>query len=75
MSVPNISFPRQALLLEIERHCSISGCGARNFIGLTKPEAIEYRGFDCFQCRNWSDDVLRQVDVPDWWMEISGKTD
>jgi hypothetical protein len=43
-------FPRHTLLVEIERRCAFPGCVARNQIGLTKAEAIEYRGFECFQC-------------------------
>ena len=62
----NFSFPRQVLLVEIERRCRFGGCEARNLIGLTKEEAIEYRGFECFDCKSWNDDDLRQQDVPDW---------
>ena len=47
---------------------------ARNLIGLTKEEAIEYRGFECFDCKSWNDDDLRQADVPDWWDEINEVT-
>jgi len=34
-------FPREPLLIEIERRCAFSDCGAKNQIGLTKDEAIE----------------------------------
>jgi len=64
------SFPRQVLLIEIERHCRFPDCGARNYIGLTKPEAIEYRGFECNQCERWNEDDLHHADIPDWWDEI-----
>jgi len=63
-------FPRQVLLIEIERHCEFPDCGARNRIGLTKPKAIEYRGFECIQCERWNDDGLHYADMPDWWDEI-----
>lgn len=69
-----LSFPRQVLLVEIERRCQVRDCAARNLIGLTKPEAIEYRGFECFNCKSWNDDDLRQLEVPDWWDEIKEVT-
>ena len=58
-------FPRDPLLVEIERRCLFPDCAARNLIGLTKSEAIEYRGFDCRQCERWNDDRLRQREIPD----------
>jgi hypothetical protein len=63
-------FPRTPLLVEIERRCTFTGCAARNQIGLTKQEAIEYRGFECCQCEQWNDDRLNPLEVPDSW-EIS----
>lgn len=63
----NFYFPRTLLLVEIERRCAFSGCAARNQIGLTKQEAIEYRGFECFQCERWNDDRLNQLELPDSW--------
>ena len=57
-------------MIEIERHCRFPDCGARNYIGLTKPEAIEYRGFECNQCERWNEDDLHHADMPDWWDEI-----
>jgi hypothetical protein len=60
-------FPREPLLIEIERRCSFTGCSARNHIGLTKSEAIEYRGFDCSQCEEWNDDRLNPREIPDAW--------
>ena len=68
--MPKLSFPREVLLIEIERHCVFPDCGARNLVGLTKQEAIEYRGFECFQCKSWNDDNLRSCDAPDWWDQI-----
>jgi hypothetical protein len=61
------------LLIEIERRCAGRDCGARNRIGLTKAEAIEYRGFECSQCERWNDDQLIQLELPDSW--ISSKDD
>ena len=49
-----LRFPREPLLIEIERRCSFPDCGGRNQIGLTKSEVIEYRGFDCTQCERWN---------------------
>jgi len=60
-------FPRTTLVVEIERRCAFTGCAARNHIGLTKQEAIEYRGFECFQCEQWNDDRLAQPELPDSW--------
>ena len=60
-------FPRTLLLVEIERRCAFPGCAARNQIGLTKQEAIEYRGFECFQCERWNDDGLKELELPDSW--------
>jgi hypothetical protein len=62
------AFPRIPLLIEIERRCVVDECGARNRIGLTKAEAIEYRGFDCSQCERWNDDQLNQAELPDSWI-------
>ena len=64
----NFYFPREPLLVEIERRCSFTGCAARNHIGLTKSEAIEYRGFDCLQCEQWNDDRLNPGEIPDAWL-------
>ena len=65
-----LSFPREVLLVEIERRCAFPDCSARNLVSLTKPEAIDYRGFECFLCERWNDDGLRDADVPDWWNEV-----
>lgn len=61
-------FPRTPLLIEIERRCAGETCGASNRIGLTKAEAIEYRGFECSQCERWTDDQLNQLELPDSWI-------
>ena len=60
-------FLRTPLLIEIERRCAFADCAARNQIGLTKQEAIEYRGFECFQCERLNDDRLNQLELPDSW--------
>jgi hypothetical protein len=60
-------FPRETLLIEIERRCLFADCGGRNQIGLTKTEAIEYRGFDCAHCEQWNDDRLNQRELPESW--------
>jgi len=60
-------FPRTVLLIEIERRCSFPDCNAKKQVGLTKQEAIEYRGFECFQCEQWNDDRLKQSELPDSW--------
>ena len=60
-------FPRTTLLVEIGRRCLFPDCAARNQIGLTKQEAIEYRGFECFQCQRWNDDRASAAEFPDSW--------
>ena len=60
-------FPREPLLIEIERRCEFTDCAAKNLIGLTKSEAIGYRGFECSRCELWNDDKLKQGEVPDSW--------
>ena len=60
-------FPREVLVIEIERRCIFVDCHGRNQIGLTKAEAIEYRGFHCSHCERWNDDQLKQSEVPDSW--------
>jgi len=66
-------FPRTPLLVEIERRCAFADCGAKNQIGLTKQEAIEYRGFECFQCQHWNDDSLNPRDLPNQWARLVDK--
>ena len=60
-------FPREVLLIEIERRCTFVDCPGRNQIGLTKAEAIEYRGFHCSHCERWNDDQLKRSELPDSW--------
>jgi hypothetical protein len=65
------SFPREVLVIEIDRRCPVAECRARNQISLTKDEAIEYRGFNCSECERWNDDRLNQTEMPDSWQEGS----
>lgn len=67
---PRITTPREILLVEIERRCARSGCGARNRIGLTKAEARVYHGFKCERCEEWMQDRLTERDAPEWWDEL-----
>ena len=65
------NFPRDVLLIEIERYCFFPDCRARNHIGLTKAEAIEYRGFDCIKCQRWNPDTsgIGSDAVPESWAD------
>ncbi|MGI9104801.1 MAG: hypothetical protein ACR2G4_00980 [Pyrinomonadaceae bacterium] len=62
-------FPREVLLVEIERHCA--ECDARTRKGLTKEEARLYDGFECQRCERWNADSLTERDIPDWWEELT----
>jgi hypothetical protein len=66
-----LAFPREVLLVEIERHCAAAGCGARTRVGLTKEEARLYDGFACGVCERWHEDGLTERDIPDWWEELT----
>ena len=66
-----IVFPREVLLVEIERHCADENCNARTRIGLTKEEARLYDGFECERCERWNEDGLGERDIPDWWEELT----
>ena len=66
-----IVFPREVLLVEIERRCADEHCNAKNRIGLTKEEARAYHGFECVRCERRHDDTLTERDVPDWWEELT----
>lgn len=62
-------FPREVLLVEIERRCRFPDCEAKNSIGLTKTEAIGYRGFECVKCERWNDDAVNPNALPDSWLD------
>lgn len=64
-------FPREVLVIEIDRRCAADECRARNQISLTKAEAFEYRGFNCSECESWNEDRLKQAETPESWPEGS----
>ena len=64
------NFPREVLLVEIERRCADPACNARAFVGLTKDEARAYEGFECPRCERWNEDTLGERDIPEWWEEL-----
>lgn len=65
------SFPREVLLVEVERRCAGPACGAATRLALTKDEARAYTGFQCERCGRRHEDVLSERDVPDWWEELA----
>jgi hypothetical protein len=65
-----IVIPKSVLLVEIVRRCLFDECNGVNSIGMTKEEAIAYRGFECIHCESWNDDQLSETDIPEWWPEI-----
>lgn len=67
----NIEIARRLLLVEIERRCSHPQCNARAQIGLTKEDARLYCGFECEQCKQWTNDSLTERDIPEWWEELT----
>ena len=62
-----LHFPREVLLVEIERRCAFPDCASRNRLSLTKAEAIGYRGFRCGKCDRWNDDAVAREDLPSSW--------
>jgi hypothetical protein len=66
-----IVFPREVLLVEVERRCGYPACGARARISLTKDEARAYAGFDCARCGRHRLDALSERDIPEWWEELN----
>ena len=66
-----IVFPREVLLVEVERRCGEPLCGARTRLSLTKAEARAYTGFECARCGRWYADALSGRDVPEWAVEFN----
>src|ERR687890_1286821 len=64
-------FPREVLLLEVERRCGEPVCGARVKLSLTKAQARAYTGFECERCARWFADALSERDIPEWWEELN----
>lgn len=64
-------FPREVLLVEVERRCGEPVCGARVKLSLTKSQARAYTGFECERCGRWYADALTERDIPEWWEEIN----
>ena len=65
-----VVFPREVLLVEVERWCGDHACNARARLPLTKEEARAYTGFECPRCERWNDDALAERDIPEWWEEL-----
>lgn len=65
-----IVFPREVLLIEIERRCPDAHCNAKIRIGLTKEETRVYQGFECERCKTRYEDALSERDIPEWWEEL-----
>ncbi|MBV8856657.1 MAG: hypothetical protein JOZ02_06835 [Acidobacteria bacterium] len=65
-----VVFPRELLLLEVERWCGDHACNARTRLSLTKAEARAYTGFECSRCERWNEDALTERDIPEWWEEL-----
>ena len=65
-----ILFPREVLLVEVERWCGDPLCNARTRLALTKEEARAYTGFECARCERWNEDALAERDIPEWWEEL-----
>ena len=66
-----IVFPREVLLVEVERRCGEPLCGARTRVSLTKAQARDYTGFECARCGRWYADALSECDIPEWWEELN----
>ena len=64
-------FPREVLLVEVERRCGEPVCGARVRLSLTKAQARAYTGFECERCGRWYADALAEPDIPEWWEELN----
>jgi hypothetical protein len=66
-----IVFPREVLLVEVERRCGENVCGARAKLSLTNADARAYTGFECVRCGRWFADALTERDIPEWWEELN----
>src|SRR3954471_15352283 len=66
-----IVFPREVLLVEVERRCGENVCGARVKLSMTKAQARAYTGFECGRCGRWYADALSERDIPEWWEELN----
>ena len=66
-----IVFPREVLLVEVERRCNEPLCGARARVSLTKAQARAYTGFECVRCGRGYADALSERDIPEWWEELN----
>jgi hypothetical protein len=66
-----IVFPREVLLIEVERRCGEPLCGARVKLSLTKADARAFTGFECERCGRWFADALTERDIPEWWEELN----
>ena len=66
-----IVFPREVLLVEVERRCGETLCGARVKLSMTKADARAYTGFECERCGRWFADALTERDIPEWWEELN----
>src|ERR1044071_1240774 len=64
-------FPREVLLVEVERRCGELLCGGRVKLSLTKEDARAYTGFECERCGRWYADALTERDIPEWWEELN----
>ena len=64
-------FPREVLLVEVERRCGELLCGARMKLSLTKEDARAYTGFECERCGRWYADALSEREIPEWWEELN----